>query len=187
MNGYNKRSEGFNLLRVNSKYKSYLVPAIKIIISVALIAAAISWTSFWTPGDRRIEAAISMAGLLVSFLCAYIICVSVGEMSFVSENRERAKILEGDPAEYKTKTHPTVEILERFEESRDIELLAVINGKLVYLGVRTSYCKAAGYHNKRYYINDDEYADPDHFADVLAERTGSAPEIAVASVDGKKV
>ena len=138
MNGYNKRSEGFNPLRVNSKYKSYLVPAIKIIISVALIAAAISWTSFWTPGDRRIEAAISMAGLLVSFLCAYIICVSVGEMSFVSENRERAKILEGDPAEYKTKTHPTVEILERFEESRDIELLAVINGKLVYLGVRTS-------------------------------------------------
>ena len=106
-------------------------------------------------------------------------------MGFVSENRERDAILRQNPAGLRTKLHTTTEILERFEESRDIELLAVLDGKLAYIGVRTSYSKAAGYHDKRYYINDDDYPDLDHFADVLTEMTHSAREIAVVSVDGK--
>lgn len=185
MSDSNRRTGRHNPFTVNSKYKSYLVPAVKTAASVALIVASITWTSFWRPGDRRLEAVISMTGLFVSFICAYIICVAVGEMGFVAENREREKILEQDPSKFKTKMHTTTEILERFEESRDIELLAVLDGKLAYIGVRTSYSKSAGYHNKRYYINDDDYSDPDHFADVLTELTHSAREIAVATVDGK--
>lgn len=187
MNRYNKRIEVLSPFRVYTKYKSYLIPVLKVILSAALIGISMTWSSFWMPDDRSLRAVISMAGLFVAFVCAYIICVSVGEMGFVGENRERAKVLKNDPAEYKTNYHPTTEILERFDESHDIELLAVINGRLAYLGVRTSYSKAAGYHNKRYYINDDDYADPDVFASALAERTNSATEIAIASVDGKTV
>lgn len=185
MNDSNRRKRAYDPFHVNSKYKSYLIPAIKVVATLAVIIAAITWTSFWRPDDRRIEAAISVAGLVVSFICAFIICVAIGEMGFVSENRERDAILRQNPAGLRTKLHTTTEILERFEESRDIELLAVLDGKLAYIGVRTSYSKAAGYHDKRYYINDDDYPDPDHFADVLTEMTHSAREIAVVSVDGK--
>lgn len=187
MNRYNKRIETFSPFRVNTKYKSYLIPALKVILAAALICVSMTWNSFWVPDDRRVRAAVSVAGLLVAFVCAYIICVSVGEMGFVGENRERAKVLKNDPSEYKTKYHSTAEILGRFEESHDIELLAVIGGKLTYLGVRTAYSKAAGYHNKRYYINDDDYIDSKEFSDALAKRTNSAAEIAIASVDGKTV
>lgn len=185
MSNNDRHSGRHSPFRVNTGRRSYLFPAVKIAIAIALIAASISWTSIWRPDDRRLEAVISVAGLFVSFICAYIICVAVGEMGFVAENREREKVLMRDPADLKTKKHSVTEILERFEESRDTELLAVLNGKLAYIGVRTSYSKAAGYHNKRYYINDDEYSDPDHFADVLTELTHSAREICVASIDGK--
>ncbi len=113
------------------------------------------------------------------------ICVSVGEMGFVAENRERSELLKRDPKGCKTKDHTSEEILTRFEESRDLELLTVIDVKYTFIGVRTSYSKSAGYHNKRFYINDSEYYDPDSFADALTEKTHSSPTIAVVSVDGK--
>ena len=178
-------NKGFNHFRVNTKYTSYLIPIVKTVIAVAIIVLSITWTSLWRPDDRRVEAVISVAGLLCAFFSAYMICVSVGEMGFVAENRERSELLKRDPKGCKTKDHTSEEILTRFEESRDLELLTVIDVKYTFIGVRTSYSKSAGYHNKRFYINDSEYYDPDSFADALTEKTHSSPTIAVVSVDGK--
>ncbi len=185
MNLANKHLKHHDPLRVNTKYKTYFMPIIKIVLSLAVIAVAITWKTFWEPSDSRVEAVISLVGLLLSFVNAYIICVAVGELGFVAENRERAKMLERNPSELVTKRHSAVEILERFDESRDTELLIAVDGRLAYIGVKTAYSKAAGYHDKKYYINDDDYDDPDHFADVLTALTHSAREINVVSIDGK--
>ena len=63
MNDSNRRKRAYDPFHVNSKYKSYLIPAIKIAAALAVIIAAITWTSFWRPDDRRIERRYPLQGL----------------------------------------------------------------------------------------------------------------------------
>lgn len=153
------------IFRFNSSLTSFVYPAVKIAVCIALVVLCVSRNRIFriSSGWGKWLAAIFFTAVgILSILC---FLLSVCELLCVAENREKLR-----PNHAPAKAIPLAEILAMAKENDILEIEVVKDGVLLALGASAvSDYGSSEFSDKKYYIGQTEYESIEEFAAGLQE------------------
>ncbi len=151
--------------------KSYLIPAVKIIICVAIILLSIYRNKLYIFLDIKLEGFFEIfekiVFLIIGIVSIWTIYMSMIKIYYIHEDRK--KMIEKDNAKFlKGKTYSLNEIVLLLEKNDIIEIKIKAGEKIFEIG-SSSDCKAGSnnFFDKRFYMENVEYKNLDTVIDEL--------------------
>ena len=136
------------------KVKSYLIPVLKIALSILLIALVICRNHFIHINNSIWNTIISVVCFLIVILLVLSIYLSVGEMILINECRAEST-LDANIAISYGKSYSIDYVLDLLESNDIIEILIISNKQVIKLGATSdSHPGNSMFFDKCYYIDN---------------------------------
>ena len=168
----------YNLFEVH-EHKSYTVPIIKTICSIAVIGLCIHRKQLFQINQEMISNIFTILAFLFTVSSIIIIYISGAEMIQVYEYRER----NSNRKPFTYESYPIEEVLSWISSDDIISIEVKNKNTIVEIGAVSSTTPYSDFYDKSYYIDSEEFYDYNSFKESIL-KLFEYKHLDVISIDG---